>query len=168
MVGAMIKRIRTFLFKDEDGVAAVEFAILAPVFFAVMSSVFEITYFAYTSTSIQRAVEDAIDSIRTGHVYTTMLANGWNPEQWYRNEICSNIAIPDCMTALHIQVQTFNSDFDLYKDSDVTNTIDTGASGVLMRVEARIEVPKLFLTSVIFGDDAITAKAGLTFMTEPY
>lgn len=164
----MITRLGNLFRKNEDGIAAVEFAVLAPVFFAVMSAMFEISYFAYSSTSFQRAVEDAIDSIRTGHVYSTMLTNGWNPEQWYRHEICGDVSIPNCEEELEIQVQTFSSSFDLYKDSASTGTVDVGASGILMRVEARIELPKLALTGVVFGEEPIMATAGLTFMTEPY
>jgi hypothetical protein len=97
-----------------------------------------------------------------------MLSNGWNPEEWYRNEICNNISVPNCMTELQIQVQSFDNDFNIYKDSANTGTIDVGSSGTLMRVEAKIEVPKLFVTAVVFTEDDIMATAGLTFMTEPY
>ena len=167
MGAPMIGRLKKFA-GAKDGIAAIEFAVLAPVFFAVMSAVFEITYFAYATTAIQRAVEDTVDDLRTGHVYTTMIGNGMNPEEWYRHEICSKLAVPYCMTELEIRVQTFDSDFDLYKDSNDTNVIDTGSSGILMRVETRLEVPKIFVTNVIYGDDPIYATAGLTFMTEPY
>jgi Flp pilus assembly pilin Flp len=164
----MIGRLNTFLRHERDGVAAIEFAVLAPVFFAVMSAIFEITYFAYASTAIQRAVEDTVDDLRTGHVYSTMIANGWSPEEWYRHEICGRIAVPYCYTDLEIRVQTFDGDFDLYKDSNTTNVIDSGSSGILMRLETRIEMPKIFVTNVVFGDEPIFATAGLTFMTEPY
>lgn len=163
----LLNRTCAFARRD-DGIAAVEFAVLAPVFFAVMSAVFEVTWFAYSTTSIQRAVEDAIDSVRTGHVYSTMNANDWDAEQWYRETICAKIDIPDCLDDLEVRVQSFDKEFDLARDSEVSGSIDVGASNTLMRVEATIEIPKLFATGVIFGEEALTATAGLTFMTEPY
>lgn len=164
----MIGRFFEFLKEREEGIAAVEFAVLAPVFFAVMSSVIEVTYFAYSTASVQRAVEDAVDNVRTGHVYKLMADNEWESEDFYRQTICAKVAIPGCLEDLHIRVQSFDRAFVMRRDSDETEVIDPGASGTLMRVEASIEIPKLFLTAVVLGDQAITTTAGLTFMTEPY
>lgn len=155
--------------KKEDGIAAIEFAILAPVFFALLTAIFEITMFVYSNTASQRAVEDAVYHMRTGNIYAELLESEETVETWLRREICDSLSISTCAGSLTVQVEKFDTNYDVYSNSsDPGGVIDAGASGILMRVETTVEVPNLVFTEAIFGSDNMTITSGLTFMTEPY
>ncbi len=164
----MRELLKKYLKKD-DGIAAIEFAILAPVFFALLTAIFEICMFVYTNTAAQRAVEDAVYHMRTGNVYAELAASEESAEQWLRREICESLSISGCLSTLTIQLEKYDTNYDVYADSSQPGgVIDAGASGILMRVETTVEVPNLVFTDAIFGTDNLTITSGLTFMTEPY
>ncbi len=155
--------------KKEDGIAAIEFAILAPVFFALLTAIFEITMFVYSNTAAQRAVEDAVYHMRTGNIYAVLLESEESAEVWMKREICESLSLSTCTDSLTVQVETYDTNYDVYSNSsDPDGVIDAGASGILMRVETTVEVPNLVFTEAIFGSDNMTITSGLTFMTEPY
>lgn len=154
--------------KKQDGIAAIEFAILAPVFFALLTAIFEISMFVYSNTASQRAVEDAVYHMRTGNIYAELLASEESTEVWLKREICESLSISTCTSSLTIQVEKFDTNYDVYSDSNTSGVIDAGASGILMRVETSVEVPNLVFTEAIFGTENLTIVSGLTFMTEPY
>lgn len=155
--------------RKNDGVAAIEFAILAPAFFALMAAIFEITFFIYANTSAQRALEDVIYDMRTGYVYS-QLADAGNPppEQYFKKEICKRASIPNCLDSIKLSMEKYDNDYNAYSSSDDTGTFDGGGSGILMRVEANIQVPSVVFGEAIFGSENMNVTAGLTFMTEPY
>lgn len=162
------KLIRKFIAKN-DGVAAIEFAILAPVFFALMTAIFEITLFVYSNSATQRAVENVIYDLRTGHVYNAMAAAGSPPtDEWFKSQICNQVSIPNCLSTVQVTTEQFDSDYNSVSNSDDTGQLQVGASGILMRVEAQVTVPNIAFTEAIFGEENMTIQAGLTFMTEPY
>ncbi len=155
--------------KKEDGIAAIEFAILAPVFFALLTAIFEITMFVYTNTASQRAVEDAVYHMRTGNIYAELLESEETAEVWMKREICESLSLSSCSSSLTVQVEKFDTTYDVYSNSsDPGGVIDAGASGILMRVETTVTVPNLVFTEAIFGTENLTITSGLTFMTEPY
>lgn len=57
------------LLRSREGVSSIEFAILSPMFFALLTAVFEISNFVYQNASVQRAIEDVIYDIRTKQIY---------------------------------------------------------------------------------------------------
>lgn len=164
----MNQRLQLFVSKD-DGVAAIEFAILAPAFFALMAAIFEITLFIYANSSTQRALEDVVYEMRTGHIYSRLIAAGNPPpELYYKQQICEKVTIPSCSETIKISMEKYDANYDSFGSSDETGEFDGGASGTLMRMEAQIEVPNVVFGEAIFGAENMKVTAGLTFMTEPY
>jgi hypothetical protein len=164
----MTKLLRKFAGK-KDGVAAIEFAILAPAFFALMAAIFEISFFIYANSSAQRALEDVIYDMRTGHIYAQFVTAGNPPpEQYIKKEICKKASIPNCLDTIKLVMEKYDEDYKSYANSNDTGEFDGGASGILMRLEAQIQVPSVAFGEAIFGEDNMKVTAGLTFMTEPY
>ncbi|WP_083923149.1 TadE/TadG family type IV pilus assembly protein [Ahrensia kielensis] len=162
-------RILSKFARDKGGVAAIEFAILAPAFFALMSAIFEITFFIYANTSAQRAVEDVIYEMRTGYIHSQIRDAGKPlPEQYLKNEICKNASIPNCLDTIKISMEKYDGNYNTYDRSDDSGVIDAGTRGTLMRLEAQIQIPNVVFGSAIFGKENMAVTAGLTFMTEPY
>ncbi len=156
------------LVRQKDGVAAVEFAILAPMFFLSMMAIFEITYFLFMSSNVQRGLEEAVHDVRTGHAYEVINQYNYTPEQWYKKKICETVIIPSCESKIALNIKYFNSDMNQFSDSAVNGNITAGVAGILMRVEAIVSLPSIMFNGFIFGEDAFPMRAGLTFMTEPY
>lgn len=52
-------RLRARLARDQDGIAAIEFGIIAPIFLMLMLGMFDIAHMAYARTVLQGAVEKA-------------------------------------------------------------------------------------------------------------
>lgn len=154
--------------KQRDGVAAIEFAVLAPVFFLSMMAIFEITYFLYMSSNVQRGLEEAIHEVRTGHAYEVINQYNYTPEQWYKKEMCKHILLPDCEQKIALSVQYFDGNMTSFSDSTTTGQITAGVASTVMRVEAIVSLPSIMFNGFLFGEDAFPMRAGLTFMTEPY
>lgn len=164
-----MRLFKQFLTRREEGVAAIEFAILSPFVLALMAAILEIGYFVYATSSLQTAAERAIDDIRTGHVYKLLVENDQGAEEWIKERVCDYVSIAGCDEHIVVQVQSFSAEFDKYSDSDDDTTdVTAGTSGTLMRVEVRVPIEGIAWSQFIFGDEEMTLKAGLTFMTEPY
>ena len=164
----MIQRLRSFVIKERDGVAAIEFGLLAPSFFMLMIAIFEISYYVYMTTASQRAIEKAMYDLRTGHAYTVMNQQDWTIEEWYTESICERVTLPACESSLSIEIEQYDGNFDVFWNSNDAGALTAGTAGILMRVEVVFQLPEIVFTSLIFGDSATQLKTGLTFMTEPY
>lgn len=165
----MMRNLLNKFSRNEDGIAAIEFALLAPVFFALLTAIFEISMFVYTNTAAQRAVEDAVYHMRTGNIYAELVASEESAEAWMKREICESLSLSSCISSLTVQVEKYDTNYEVYSNSsDPGGVIDAGASGILMRVETTVQVPNLVFTEAIFGTENLTITSGLTFMTEPY
>ncbi|MEM8540554.1 MAG: hypothetical protein AAGF25_06325, partial [Pseudomonadota bacterium] len=113
-------------------------------------------------------LEDAVYHMRTGNIYAELLASEESAEVWLKREICDSLSISTCASSISLQVEKFDTNYDVYADSNTSGVIDAGASGILMRVETSVQVPNLVFTEAIFGTENLTIVSGLTFMTEPY
>ena len=163
----MISRIRQFVVAERKGVAAIEFGLLAPAFFMLMIAIFEICYYVYMSTSTQRAVEKAVFDIRTNHAATVISQNGWTIEEWYRDAICGRLNMSTCEDTLVVSLELYDDDMNPIWQTSDPDQLRLGPRETLMRVEARVEMPTVIFTELMFGDDAALLGTGITFMTEP-
>ncbi len=85
------------------GMAAVEFAIVAPIFFALTFSVLEAGYFYFVNASITEATAKASRLIRTGQAQ-----NGVDPQAFF-DEICDVLdTFGDCEERLTVDVARFD------------------------------------------------------------
>jgi len=89
---------------DRSGTTALEFAIVATPFFALMMAIMEVSLVFFANFTLENAVDQAGRMIRTGQVQE----QGFNENQ-FKQEICNNSsALFDCMSELNIDVMKFN------------------------------------------------------------
>lgn len=98
----MIRR----LCRDTAGAAALEFAIVAPAFFALLFSIFEAGYFFFVTSAVDQATARAARLIRTGQVQS---ATSPIDRDAFFDEVCSVVGIlGPCAERLTVDVQRFN------------------------------------------------------------
>lgn len=101
--------VRRFL-KSEDGVTAIEFAILATPFFVFVFGIMAIGLQFFTINSLDHAVEVAARKIRTGEAQTKKDSSGNTMTiAKFRDLICdaaSNFIERDCATRLRVHIQS--------------------------------------------------------------
>lgn len=88
--------------KNADGVTAVEFAMVAPVFFFAMGAVIETGLMLFTEYVLQSSVQEAARQVRTGQAQSAgMSASG------FKTEVCDLAGvIMDCAAKVHVYVRS--------------------------------------------------------------
>ncbi|HUE44995.1 MAG TPA: TadE/TadG family type IV pilus assembly protein [Aestuariivirgaceae bacterium] len=90
--------------RSQSGVTAIEFAMVAPPFFALMMAIFEVGIMLFSEYVIEHGVGKASRMIRTGEVQAVPMT-----ATQFRTLVCGNLAsYLDCETDLHIDVRAFN------------------------------------------------------------
>src|SRR5690606_12098453 len=77
-------RRRGGLVRDERGAVAIEFAILAPLFFTVIFAIIETAMTFFAQQVLESALQDTSRFIRTGQ---SQAGTPWNAAQ-FRRELC--------------------------------------------------------------------------------
>ncbi len=85
---ARFKRIRRYG-KNRDGSAAVEFGLVAPMFFALLIGLVEIGIVMFANEVLENAAEDTSRMLRTGEAKTT----GMTPQQ-FKTALCGKLLTP--------------------------------------------------------------------------
>jgi len=115
----------------QKGVVAVEFALLAPIFFGMMFSICEVGWVFFTEAVMERAEKDAIRMIRTGQVQQISQENDPDAQrQAVFDKVCRFVsAFGECEEELAVEVETFDS-FNALAESntDVTCSDNAGYS----------------------------------------
>lgn len=87
---------------NRDGAAAVEFALVAPLFFALVFSIIEAGWFFFVNSAVDQANATAARLIRTGQAQTTLTA-----DQFY-TKICNVVDnFGDCEKRLTVDVSRY-------------------------------------------------------------
>ncbi|HHI81944.1 MAG TPA: pilus assembly protein [Rhizobiales bacterium] len=157
--------------KDESGATAVEFALVATPFFALLMALFEVGMIFWTGSLLDNAVADAARLIRTGQAQ----AGGFSKSK-FRTAICAKMFMIDC-NKLVIDVRKF-PDFNsvttpsLVKGSNLkpgSFALGTGGEIVLVRVFYKwsLLAPYLTLMNNMGSDSRLLASAQL-FRNEPF
>lgn len=108
------------LLRDGRGTSAIEFALLAPIFFAVSVSSLEAGWLMVRSTLLDRAVSETVRSVRVGE------ASAPRSQEAFKAAICAAaMVIPDCLGALTVEMTEVASASD-FPSADVT-CADRGA-----------------------------------------
>ncbi len=93
-----VKRMRA---NARAGSAALEFALVAPVFFLLMFAIIETSIIYFAQASLQYAVNDVARLVRTGQ------AQSMSPSA-FRTQICNDISpLLACSSSLQIDVESF-------------------------------------------------------------
>lgn len=105
---------------SQKGSAAIEFAMVGPIFFVLLLGTFESAIIFFSQAALQNAVTDMARMIRTGQVSGSM------DKATFRTNICNKVApLIACDSKLQIDVESFSS----YGSVDIAPALDS--SGVL-------------------------------------
>jgi Flp pilus assembly protein TadG len=148
---------------SQRGSAALEFAFVAPVFFALMLGILEIGAMTFAQLSLQNAVTEAGRLIRTGQAQSIdpttasqCLNNGipgnyTTSADWFRGQICCNVSgLLNCSSStLYINVSSSSSGFPSSNGfssalSNVTNAYSAGNACDVVLIRATYSWPVWF------------------------
>lgn len=130
LTGAKRHALTIRLFVDRDGTAAIEFAIVAPVFLALMFSLFEVGWFFYTNSIVDASVSDAARLVETGQIQKSTGTDA-EKKQAIFNAVCNVLQhFGDCTTRLTVEVQTYASFAALAADTGAATCADAPPADV--------------------------------------
>ncbi|EAU41491.1 TadE-like protein [Fulvimarina pelagi HTCC2506] len=162
------------LIKQNDGVAAIEFSLVALPLFAAIFFFFEIALLNVGNVLLNRAVEDASRAIRVGQLSTEADARK------FRHEICSRyFGVVDC-DKLIIDVRSYEEFSDVTDHPPITRqviesfrpSIDLGEASDIIAVRIIYSYSPLF--SFIFessrrgSDEVFYLATAKIFRNEPF
>ena len=97
-----LKTVRRFA-RGEDGMAAVEFGIVAVPFFALMFAIIETAMIFFANQILETAVADTARLILTGQAQSASYS-----QSDFKNQVCARIyGMFDCAANMQIDVQTY-------------------------------------------------------------
>lgn len=163
--------------RARDGATAVEFAIVATPFLALMFGILDLGLVFMISTTLENAVEEASRKIRTGELQT---AGG--TAATFKTAVCDELSWlgAGCSSALHVDVRTFTSFANVTLSDPTTNgafddtktQFATGGSEsiVLVRVyyEWGMMAPLMNSGLSNLSNNKRLISATATFRNEPY
>ena len=122
------RNLTSRLKSDKKGSAAIEFAIVGPVFLAMMFSIFEIGWHYYVSSIVDASVTNAARLIRTGQVQEATSDADLQYDLIY-DEICDVLQhFGTCSETLTVEVETFSSFADLGADTSAATCADASST----------------------------------------
>ncbi|HXI86194.1 MAG TPA: TadE/TadG family type IV pilus assembly protein [Parvularculaceae bacterium] len=102
----------------QRGTAAIEFAIVVPVFLALMLSTFEAGWYYFVNSMVDAATVNVARYIRTGQAQNAGYLTQANRDDFFHNIVCPRLSfLGDCDTRLTAEVTTFNTFADLAADT---------------------------------------------------
>jgi Flp pilus assembly protein TadG len=161
------------------GSAAVEFAMVALPFVALIFGILEISMIYLVSTTLENATSDVARKIRTGELQTS----GGETASTFAGRICSELAwlgSANCAANLYVDVRTFSSFSGVTQPSPISNgAVNTKALQFQLGSAGDIVLVRAFYQWTLFtpvldglaaqlngGSTLITATAA--FKNEPY
>ncbi|UYO38685.1 pilus assembly protein [Rhodopseudomonas palustris] len=168
---AMARKFR----RNRNGSAAVEFAIVAPIFFALLFAIIEVVMIFFASQVLETAVQDS-----SRLIFTRQAQNSSMTQDQFKTEICKRlVSLFDC-NGVRVDVQNYGSDFSTV---NITTPIDTnknfvdnmqyniGKAGDIIVVRAFYQWP-LFVTGLGFDTSNLAGgkrllSATAAFRNEP-
>ena len=88
--------------RDERGVAAVEFALTGPIFFALVMGIVELAFFFFAWSSLDAGLVEASRIVRTGSIRDT--AGGAQADA-FKRALCDAVVLPECTARMVIDVR---------------------------------------------------------------
>lgn len=162
--------------RRRDGAVAVEFAMIAVPFFALLFAILETALLFFAGQILETGVYNASRQIRTGQAQS----QGFTAAQ-FRDAVCGEIlAVLDCDNDIVVDVRTYanfdSADLSTPIDADgnftFTPTYDPGSRNDIVVVRAFIEWPTIVpdlgnnLSNLANGNRLLAAAA--TFRNEPF
>ncbi|WP_013501443.1 TadE/TadG family type IV pilus assembly protein [Rhodopseudomonas palustris] len=161
--------------RDRRGATAVEFAMVAPIFFALLFAIIEISMIFFAGQVLETAVQDSSRLILTRQAQESAMN-----QEGFKTEVCNRVkALLDC-GVVRVDVQNYGSDFSnvslvtpIDNDKNFIDNMkyDIGGPGDIIVVRVFYQWP-LFVTRLGFdpsnlagGKRLLTATAA--FRNEP-
>jgi Flp pilus assembly protein TadG len=174
--GILRKKVIRRMLRQEDGAAAVEFAMVAAPFLAIIFAIIETCIVFFASQTLEAAAGDAARLIMTGQAQT----KGFDAAK-FKEAACANIvAIFDCSKGITVDVRKYSSfssvetqkPIDANGNVTVTPQYDPGGPGDIILVRLMFQYPVWFnlfgynLSNVSGGKYLMVATSA--FRNEPY
>jgi Flp pilus assembly protein TadG len=114
----LLRRFR----RNRRGAAAVEFALVAPLFFGVLFAIIEMALVFFASQILETVTQDTARLIMTGQAQGA----GFTQAQ-FKNAVCAKlVTMFDCVNGVSIDVQSYTA----FSSINVTDPIDSGKNFV--------------------------------------
>ena len=168
--------------KDDDGVVAIEFALIAVPFFYILMAVLETSVVFFAETNLGTSVETASRQIRVGTFGTGL--PGEDKKALFIETICDNaVLVPDCENNLKVDVQVITTFADAASigsidaclaganPGDFDVTAGTGSALMLVRVCYDWQLITPYMSAVFSypaGSGARTLSSVQAFRNEPF
>jgi Flp pilus assembly protein TadG len=169
---SILRRFR----RNRRGSAAVEFALVAPLFFGVLFAIIELALVFFASQILETVTQDTSRLIMTGQAQNA----GFTQAQ-FKNAVCAKLTVMfDCVNGVSIDVQSYKQ----FSAVDVKDPIDAGKNFVppnnyLPGGASDIVVVRLFYKWPLFvtglgfnvaniGNNQRLLTATAAFQNEPY
>jgi Flp pilus assembly protein TadG len=115
------KTLRRFR-RNRRGSAAVEFALVAPVFFALLFAIIETAIVFFAGQVLETVTQDSARMIMTGQAQTT----GYSQSD-FKTYVCGKITVLfDCVAGISIDVQSYSA----FSSVSIADPIDGGKNFV--------------------------------------
>jgi Flp pilus assembly protein TadG len=96
------RNVRSGIARDDSGATAIEFAMVAPVFFLVLGAIVETGLMLFTEYVLQSSVQEAARQVRTGQAQTAGMS-----EATFKTEVCDMASIVlDCASDVTVYVRS--------------------------------------------------------------
>jgi len=172
---AVKKALRRFR-RNRRGSAAVEFALVAPVFFALLFAIIETAIVFFAGQVLETVTQDSARMIMTGQAQT----GGYSQSQ-FKTYVCGKITVLfDCTNGVYIDVQSYSAfsgvsisdPIDSGKNFVPPNNYNPGGPGDIVVVRLFYQWP-LFVTGLGYNISNVTGSKRLltataAFRNEPY
>jgi Flp pilus assembly protein TadG len=146
---ARCKRFRRRMRADSTkGSAMIEFAMVAPMFFALLLGTFEASIMFFSQAVLQNAVTEMGREIRTGQIQTSGVS-----QAQFRTDICNMTApLVPCNTNLQIDVESFSSASSLSQGSalNANGTLNTSLNNFTTGNPCDVVLVRAFYTEPIY------------------
>ena len=122
------KRLPRRFLANEDGVYAIEFALIAVPFFSLLFMIFEVAFTIFANQLLDNAIADSARLIRTGQAQEQSFDKGK-----FKTEVCSRlVGFFDCDSHLHVDVRTYSNFSAANSDaSPVSESTEEDEEGML-------------------------------------
>jgi Flp pilus assembly protein TadG len=109
---SLLRRFR----RNRGGSAVVEFALVAPMFFALLFAIIETALMFFASQVLETVTQDSARQIMTGQAQNAAMT-----QAQFKSLVCSKVvALFDCVNGITIDVQSYSA----FSNVNVANPID--------------------------------------------
>jgi Flp pilus assembly protein TadG len=108
--------------RNRRGSAAVEFALVAPIFFAVLFAIIELALVFFASQILETVTQDTARLIMTGQAQNAAFT-----QAQFKNAVCAKLTVMfDCVNGVAIDVQSYTT----FSTVDISSPIDASKNFV--------------------------------------